>query len=104
MANAIYELIMISKITIPIKHELLLTALLFRNTGTNTFDFKVGHMTPTILDMAQVFGLKPSGRCVDITHDWSSPSRLVVEGSNAFQSLLAWSTTLPHARAMRFPS
>lgn len=34
----------------------------------------MGHMSLTVLDMAQVFKLNPLGRCMDITHDWSSPS------------------------------
>ncbi|KAB2625706.1 hypothetical protein D8674_017366 [Pyrus ussuriensis x Pyrus communis] len=44
-------------------------------------------MTPTILDMAHVFGLRPSYKCVDITRDKSSSSRPAAEGSNAFQSI-----------------
>ncbi|KAM1310592.1 hypothetical protein ACFX2H_007130 [Malus domestica] len=87
MANGIYKLIMMSKITVSIKHELLSTALLFWNNETNTFDFRIGPMTPTILDMAQVFGLRPLGRCVDITHDWSSHSCLTTESSKAFESI-----------------
>ncbi|KAB2625332.1 hypothetical protein D8674_016992 [Pyrus ussuriensis x Pyrus communis] len=56
-------LIMMSKIIIPIKHELLSTAIIFFNNETNTFDFRTSPMTLTL-----------SGRCVDIIHDWSSPS------------------------------
>ncbi|KAB2617162.1 hypothetical protein D8674_013031 [Pyrus ussuriensis x Pyrus communis] len=44
-------------------------------------------MISTILDMGQVFGLRPSGRCVNITHEWSSPSYPVVESSKVFQSV-----------------
>ena len=69
MSNGIYELIMLSKTTIVVKPELLATALLFGNSGTNTFDFRMGRMSPTILDMAQVFGLRTSGRTVDVTQD-----------------------------------
>lgn len=87
MANDIYELIMMSKATVFIKHELLATVLLFWKTETNTVDFRVGPIIPTILDMAQVFGLRPSGKCVDITHDWSSPSRPTIKSSEAFQSI-----------------
>ena len=60
---------MLSKSTVIAKLELLTTTLLFWNSGTNTFDFRIGPMSPTILDMAQVFGLRPSGRVVDVTHD-----------------------------------
>ncbi|KAM1409051.1 hypothetical protein ACFX2I_009492 [Malus domestica] len=77
MANGINKLIMLSKVT----------ALLLWNNGTNTFNFRMGLMTPTVLDMAQVFGLRPLGRCVDITHDWSSPSCPTTEGSGALESI-----------------
>ncbi|CAN6686501.1 unnamed protein product [Malus baccata var. baccata] len=70
MSNGIYELIMLSKISVMLKPELLTSALLFWNTGTNTFDFRMRPMSPTLLDMAQVFGLRPSGRIVDVTQDW----------------------------------
>ncbi|KAB2599559.1 hypothetical protein D8674_009830 [Pyrus ussuriensis x Pyrus communis] len=56
---------MLSKIFVVAKHNLLTTALIFWNLGTNTFDFRMGSMSPTILDMAQVFRLKPLGRIVD---------------------------------------
>ncbi|KAM1433285.1 hypothetical protein ACFX13_015579 [Malus domestica] len=69
MKNGIYELIMLSKTTVVAKSELLTTTLLFWNSGTNTFDFRMGPMSPTILDMAQVFGLRPSGIIEDVTHD-----------------------------------
>ncbi|KAB2626278.1 hypothetical protein D8674_017938 [Pyrus ussuriensis x Pyrus communis] len=62
MENGIYKLIMMSKVTVIAKPKLLTIALLFWNNGTNTFDFRMGPMTPTVLDMAQVFGLRPSGR------------------------------------------
>lgn len=51
MANEIYELIMLSKVSVIAKLELLITSLIFWNNGTNT------------LDIAQVFGLRLSGRC-----------------------------------------
>ncbi|CAN6551825.1 unnamed protein product [Malus baccata var. baccata] len=74
MSNGIYELIMPSNTSVIPKPELLTSALLFWNSGTNTFDFRMGPMSPTILDMAQVFGLRPSGRIVDVTQDWVSSS------------------------------
>ncbi|KAB2600152.1 hypothetical protein D8674_010423 [Pyrus ussuriensis x Pyrus communis] len=40
-----------------------------------------------ILDMAQVFGLRPSGKCVDITHDWSSPFCPITESLGASESI-----------------
>lgn len=52
LSNGIYKLIMMTKTTIPIKHELFTTTLLFWNIGTNIFDFRKGPMSHTILDMA----------------------------------------------------
>ncbi|KAB2629109.1 hypothetical protein D8674_033904 [Pyrus ussuriensis x Pyrus communis] len=82
MNNGIYELIMLSKTIVIAKLELLTTALIIWNSGTNTFDFRMSPMSPTILDMAQVFGLRPSGRVVDVTHDWSLPSHLSAKSSS----------------------
>ncbi|KAM2101906.1 hypothetical protein ACFX1T_000236 [Malus domestica] len=49
MENSIYELIMMSKITIPINHELLSATLLFWNNETNIFDFRMGVHDPKYL-------------------------------------------------------
>ncbi|KAM2854426.1 hypothetical protein FF1_024870 [Malus domestica] len=86
--NGIYELIMLSKTIAIIKPELLTTALLFWNSSTITFDFKMGPMFLTILDMAQVFGLRPLDRIIDFTHDWAPPSRLTAESSGSSASFL----------------
>lgn len=85
MADGIYELIMLLKVIVIVKPELLTTVLFFWNNRTNTFDFRMGLISPMILDIAQIFGLRPSGRCVDITYDWSSPSHLTAESSGAFE-------------------
>ncbi|KAM2180146.1 hypothetical protein ACFX1R_035038 [Malus domestica] len=52
MNNGIYELIMLSKTIIIAKPKLLATSLLFWNSVINTFDFCMGPMSPTVLDMA----------------------------------------------------
>lgn len=77
MSNDIYELIMMPKTTILIKHELLFTALLFWNIGTNTFDFKMDPM---------------------------SPFTLLLKVQRPPKPLLALITTQPPLRAMRIPS
>ncbi|KAM1573568.1 hypothetical protein FF2_042937 [Malus domestica] len=82
MANGIYELIMLSKVTVIAKPELLTITFIFWNNETNTFDFRIGLMSLTVIDMAQVFGLKSLSRCVDITHDWSLPSYPTAENSS----------------------
>ncbi|KAM1365614.1 hypothetical protein ACFX13_044616 [Malus domestica] len=88
MNNGIYELIMLCKTTIVPKPELLATYLLFWNSGTNTFDFCMGPMSLTVLDMAQVFGLRPSGRIVDVTQDWVPFSSSIAESSGSSTSFL----------------
>ncbi|KAM2187879.1 hypothetical protein ACFX1R_031494 [Malus domestica] len=88
MKNGIYELIMLSKTTIIAKLELLVTSLLFWNLGTNTYDFRMGPMSPTVLDMAQVFELRPSGRIVDVTQDWVPSSSSIAESSGSSTSFL----------------
>ncbi|KAM2147821.1 hypothetical protein ACFX1Q_004522 [Malus domestica] len=40
-------------------------------------------MSPTVLDMAQVFGLRPSGRIMDVTQDWAPLSIAESSGSSA---------------------
>ncbi|KAB2612491.1 hypothetical protein D8674_034807 [Pyrus ussuriensis x Pyrus communis] len=60
--NGIYELIMLSKSTVIVKPELLTTALLFWNSGTNTFDFRMGLMSLTILGMVQATPIKKRTR------------------------------------------
>ncbi|CAL9001805.1 unnamed protein product, partial [Prunus brigantina] len=55
----------------PVKDEnLLAAALCFWNSASNTFDFRVGPMAPTLLDMAQIFGFRPHGRPVDAVGDY----------------------------------
>ncbi|CAL2266794.1 unnamed protein product [Prunus armeniaca] len=50
--------------------NLLDAALCFWNSASNTFDFRVGPMAPTLLDMAQIFGFRPHGRPVDAVGDY----------------------------------
>ncbi|KAM1748718.1 hypothetical protein ACFX12_009675 [Malus domestica] len=87
MDNGIYELIMLFKVAVIAKLEFLTTTLIFWNNRTNTFDFRMGPMSLTVLNMAQVFELRPSSSCVDITHNWSSPSCPTAEASSASESI-----------------
>ncbi|CAL2229374.1 unnamed protein product [Prunus armeniaca] len=50
--------------------NLLAAALCFWNSANNTFDFHLGPMSPTLLDMAQIFGFMPYGRLVDVVGDY----------------------------------
>ncbi|CAL2276231.1 unnamed protein product [Prunus armeniaca] len=51
----IYDAILLSKQSINRDENLLAAALCFWNFASNTFDFRVGPMTPTLLDMTQIF-------------------------------------------------
>ncbi|CAL8992796.1 unnamed protein product [Prunus brigantina] len=64
----IYDPILLSKQSIN-RDENLLAALCF-GIPPNTFDFRIGPMAPTLLDMAQIFGFRPHGRPVDAVGDY----------------------------------
>ncbi|CAL9021322.1 unnamed protein product [Prunus brigantina] len=66
----IYDAILLSKQSINRDENLLAAALCFWNSPSNTFDFRVGPMAPTLLDMAQIFGFRPHGRPVDAVGDY----------------------------------
>ncbi|CAL2259883.1 unnamed protein product [Prunus armeniaca] len=63
--TGIYDAILLSKHSINKDENLLAAALCYWNSASNTFDFRVGPMAPTVLDMAQIFGFRPHGRPVD---------------------------------------
>ncbi|MCH82814.1 hypothetical protein A2U01_0003626, partial [Trifolium medium] len=48
--------------------EMLLAAMHFFEKSTNTFQFKAGMMTPTLLDVASITGLRPLGENYDPTN------------------------------------
>ncbi|CAL8167611.1 unnamed protein product [Prunus armeniaca] len=66
----IYDRILLSRHSINRDENLLAAALCFWNSASNTFDFRLGPMTPTLLDMAQIFGFRPHGRPVDVVGDY----------------------------------
>ncbi|BBG99802.1 hypothetical protein Prudu_009610, partial [Prunus dulcis] len=66
----IYDAVLLSKQSINRDENLLAAALCFWNSASNTFDFRVGPMAPTLLDMAQIFGFRPHGRPVDAVGDY----------------------------------
>ncbi|CAL2228274.1 unnamed protein product [Prunus armeniaca] len=66
----IYNAILLSKQFINRDENLLAAALCFWNSASNTLDFCVGLMTPTLLDMAKIFGFRPHGRPVDAVGDY----------------------------------
>ncbi|CAL8090254.1 unnamed protein product [Prunus armeniaca] len=66
----IYDAILLSKQSVNRDENLLAAALCFWNSASNTFDFRVGPMALTLLDMAQIFGFRPHGRPIDAVGDY----------------------------------
>ncbi|CAL9024632.1 unnamed protein product, partial [Prunus brigantina] len=58
----IYDAILLSKNSVNRDENLPVAALCLWNSASNTFDFRLGPMTPTLLDLAQIFGFRPHGR------------------------------------------
>ena len=48
----------------------------------------MGPMSPTILDIAQLFRQRPLGRVIDVTHDCTHLSRPTAESSGSSDSFL----------------
>ncbi|CAL9021629.1 unnamed protein product [Prunus brigantina] len=66
----IYDPLLLSKHSINRDENLLAASLCFWNSTTNTFDFCVGPMPPTLLDMSQIIGFRPHGRPADAFGDY----------------------------------
>ncbi|BFG25200.1 hypothetical protein CerSpe_114740 [Prunus speciosa] len=75
--NGIYYAILLSKNRIDLNPSLLGAALCFWDNTLNTFSFGPGPMTPTILDMAALFGFKPWGGNIDVLGDYEVENRKV---------------------------
>jgi hypothetical protein len=61
----IYELIQLSTVGPKYQQEMLIAALHFFESSTNTFHFECGMMTPTLFDVAAITGLSPIGGTYD---------------------------------------
>jgi hypothetical protein len=61
----IYELIQLSRLGPKYQQEMLIAALHFFESSTNTFHFRCGMMTPTLFDVAAITGLSPIGDTYD---------------------------------------
>ncbi|PQQ06963.1 uncharacterized protein Pyn_27930 [Prunus yedoensis var. nudiflora] len=59
--QGIYHLIKLFEQPLVMDRSLLAAALCFWSSATNTMNFRFGMMTPTVLDMAALFGLSPLG-------------------------------------------
>ncbi|KAL6279453.1 hypothetical protein ACE6H2_016334 [Prunus campanulata] len=68
--NVIYQAITCSVVQPQADPSLLGSALVFWNSASNTFDFGVGPMSISILDLAVIFGFRPHGRSADWLGDF----------------------------------
>ncbi|KAL6276347.1 hypothetical protein ACE6H2_019948 [Prunus campanulata] len=75
--NGIFHAILLSKKEIELNPPLLGAALCYWDSTSNTFAFGPGPMTPTILDMAALFGFKPWGGNIDALGDYELSNRQV---------------------------
>ncbi|XP_021833175.1 uncharacterized protein LOC110772988 [Prunus avium] len=74
--QGIYHLIKLFDQPLIMDRSLLVATLCFWSSATNTMNFRFGMMTPTVLDMAALFGLSPLG--VEVNAALVAPE---VEGS-----------------------
>lgn len=58
-ANGIEDLIELSTLEFPFDPSLICAGLCFWNGITNTMDLPIGPTSPSVLDMATIFGLRP---------------------------------------------
>ncbi|BFG24929.1 hypothetical protein CerSpe_112030 [Prunus speciosa] len=75
--NGIFHAILLSKNRIELNPSLLGAALCYWDSTSNTFASGPGPMTPTILDMAALFGFKPWGGNIDALGDYELGNRQV---------------------------
>lgn len=68
--NGILGLINLSTEMFVPDHDLLASSLAFWNSSRNSFDFKLGPASLTLLDIAVVFGLRVDGRAMDLLNDY----------------------------------
>ncbi|XP_034200824.1 uncharacterized protein LOC117615778 [Prunus dulcis] len=65
----IFDAILLSKHSVNRDGNLLAAALCFWNSASNTFGFRMGSISPTLLDLAQIFGFRPHGWPADAVGD-----------------------------------
>ncbi|GAU28512.1 hypothetical protein TSUD_156690 [Trifolium subterraneum] len=63
----IFDFIQLSRLGLKYQQEMIIAALHFFESSTNTFQFECGMMTPTLFDVAAITGLSPTGDTYDPT-------------------------------------
>ncbi|GAU38874.1 hypothetical protein TSUD_67370 [Trifolium subterraneum] len=61
----IFDFIQLSRLGLKYQQEMIIAALHFFESSTNTFQFECGMMTPTLFDVAAITGLPPTGDTYD---------------------------------------
>jgi hypothetical protein len=64
--SGIYELIQLSRVGPKYQQEMIIAAMHFFESSTNTFHFECGMMTPTLFGVAAITGLSPVGETYDL--------------------------------------
>lgn len=77
--------------------NLLEAALCLWDNATNTFDFRVGSMTLTLLDMAQIFCFRPHERPMDAQADYER--KVLKDGP--IKALSSLDLELPYAQTLQ---
>jgi len=62
---SIFDLIQLSRQGLKYHNEMIIAALHFLNPSTNSLHLKCGILTPTLLDVVGLTGLKPSGQTIN---------------------------------------
>ncbi|CAL2228298.1 unnamed protein product [Prunus armeniaca] len=111
----IHDAILMSKNFVNKDENLLAAASCFWNSASNTFDFRLGPMTLTLLDLAQIFGFRPHGRPADAcsfsptapmqfcwnTSTWQKPCIIMLMWDLAPQFRLTFESSSPPSKAKR---
>ncbi|GAU19661.1 hypothetical protein TSUD_240090 [Trifolium subterraneum] len=61
----IFDFIQLSRLGLKYQQEMIIAALHFFESSTNTFQFECGMITPTLFDVAAITGLPPTGETYD---------------------------------------
>ncbi|CAL8115533.1 unnamed protein product [Prunus armeniaca] len=77
MLKGIFHAIMLSKHQVVLNPSLIGAALCFWDSTSNSFAFGLKPMTPTILHMTALFGLKPHGLSIDVLVDYEMKNRKI---------------------------
>lgn len=68
-AKGIFDFLQFMALPFVLNENFLAALTSFWSVSTNTFHFQFGMMTPNLLDLAILFGLRPQGRVIDVNFE-----------------------------------